>query len=99
MISVKKDEIEVIKGIVLKHLPCVKIMAFGSRVNGQAKPHSDLDIALDNNGKISGLILAQIENDFEESSLPFRVDIIDWHHISQEFKELILNKCKPVWPL
>jgi len=33
-----------------------------------------------------------IREDFEESDLPFRVDILDWHTISAEFKANIEAK-------
>jgi hypothetical protein len=35
--------------------------------------------------------LAQIQEAFQESSLPYRVDVLDWFAISPEFQKVIEN--------
>ena len=39
--------------------------------------------------KIPLTLFGQIKNAFEESNLNFRVDILDWHRISDDFKKII----------
>ncbi|MCD6310901.1 MAG: hypothetical protein J7M11_00360 [Elusimicrobia bacterium] len=34
-------------------------------------------------------IFYALKEDFEESDLPFRVDVLDWNRISDEFKKVI----------
>jgi uncharacterized protein len=68
-----------------------KVWAFGSRAKGTAKPYSDLDLVIDL-GEIATLsLLAKLANDFEETTLPFKVDIVDWQSISEPFQNNILT--------
>ncbi len=39
--------------------------------------------------KLSDEIFYALKEDFEESDLPFRVDVLDWNRISDEFKKVI----------
>lgn len=64
--------------------------AFGSRVQGTHKPFSDLDLCVLEDIPIT--IKCQLEGEFEESNLPFKVDIIEWNKISEDFKALIKNQ-------
>jgi uncharacterized protein len=61
--------------------------AFGSRARGNPKKLSDLDICFFDN--IPSNIVIQIEDDFEESDLPYKVDIVDWNKCSDDFRALI----------
>jgi uncharacterized protein len=70
--------------------PGIPAYAFGSRVHGHAlKPTSDLDICLRGTEVVSPKILRQVRDAFEISDLPIRVDVVDWHDISQEFQNVI----------
>jgi len=61
--------------------------AFGSRVKGKQRRFSDLDIYSPDNIPLN--IYGQIEEDFEESDLPFKVDVVSWDRMSPEFREII----------
>lgn len=61
--------------------------AFGSRVKGTPRRFSDLDICFIE--EIPWNVRAHLDNDFEESDLPFKIDVIDWKSCSQEFKQEI----------
>lgn len=61
--------------------------AFGSRVKGNAKKLSDLDLCLMQ--EPSRGVLLQIQEDFQESNLPFIVDVIVWSKCSKEFQDCI----------
>ena len=54
----------------------VKVYLFGSRARGSNSPYSDVDIAVDSEVDIRRdlLILREL---LEESSLPYKVDLID----------------------
>ena len=71
---------------ILNHYPHT-FYAFGSRVKGTQKRFSDLDLCLKES--IPFNIQGHIDEDFEESDLPFKVDVIDWNLISPEFREII----------
>jgi len=36
--------------------------------------------------------MRQLQEDFENSSLPFRVELLDWHNISDEFRKIIAKQ-------
>lgn len=92
MIDLRPDYLAIVQHILRTHVPDVEVRAFGSRVTGSAKPHSDLDLVVRAGGKIPLKAMALLLNAFRESDLPFRVDVLDWHEISAEFQELIAAK-------
>ena len=61
--------------------------AFGSRVKGTHKPLSDLDLCVLEEMPI--LEKAQLQEDFDESNLPFKIDLIEWTEMSEEFRQMI----------
>ena len=67
-----------------------KFYIFGSRVKGTNKKYSDIDIAIDLNGKkLDTSILGKILIEFQDSTLPFEVDVVDLNSIDEKFKNLI----------
>jgi predicted nucleotidyltransferase len=96
MISLSCDQIHIVRNIVSASLPDTEIYVFGSRANGTAKKHSDLDIILKGNEKIDQKTINSLILAFSESNLPFRVDVLDWHASNQEFRKLIEPQLKPL---
>lgn len=92
MIKATPEQLSIISGILAAHVPEVEARAFGSRVGGTPKDYSDLDLALVGAAKLEPAVLATLREAFEESDIPFRVDILDWHAISEEFQKIILAK-------
>jgi predicted nucleotidyltransferase len=62
---------------------------FGSRAKGTAKPFSDLDLAVKEN--MQALDKTKIITEFEESDLPFKIDLIEMSKIDPSFKAHILS--------
>ena len=89
MINVSAEQLETIKRILAEYAGNCEVRAFGSRVNGSAKGYSDLDVALVAPNKIKLRTKMLLREAFEESDLPFRVDIIDYHAASDEFRAII----------
>ncbi|MEG7979326.1 MAG: nucleotidyltransferase domain-containing protein [Mollicutes bacterium UO1] len=54
--------------------------AYVSRVKGTAKKYSDLDFCF--YGEIPWNVLSHIQEDWEESSLPFKVELVAWNWMS-----------------
>ena len=98
MIDLKPAHLKIVKAILQKHLAGVEIRAFGSRVTETAKEWSDLDLALVSEKKLSLTAIGNLRADLAESDLPFRVDILDWHDISPEFRKLIEAKYEVLQP-
>ena len=92
MLELSGEHLKDLKCVLKKHVPKCTIRLFGSRVNGNAKPYSDLDIAIISNDKLDLQILGDLKEELEESNIPFRIDIIDWHRISKSFQEIINKK-------
>ena len=70
------DELKVIVGAFLKAQP-VKVYLFGSRARGDARKTSDVDIAIEAVHPIKSTLISQLRLEIEESSIPYRVDIVD----------------------
>ena len=81
-----------VKKILAQYVPGSEIRAFGSRITSATKPYSDLDLAIVAQDKIPHEVLMALKDAFQESSLPFRVDVLDWQRISPEFREVIARK-------
>ena len=90
MIDLDVKYINFIKNTISSYLKEYKLYIFGSRVNGNARKYSDIDIAIESD-KLTPAIKSQIELDFENSTLPYEVDVIDLNNFSNDFKNLIKN--------
>ena len=67
------------------------VLAFGSRVRGDHRQTSDLDLAIESPGGLTIKARAKLEQGFSESSLPVRVVVIDLSRIDETFRQLILD--------
>jgi len=79
---------EVIK-VLSKYLPGYTVWAFGSRVAGNAKPFSDLDLVILTDQPLSFTSMATIKDAFDESDITVRVDVVDWAATSAVFRKII----------
>ena len=89
MIDVRPDHFEIIKDILKRYAPDCEVRAFGSRATWTAKNHSDLDLVVVGEQKIARIQTIRLKEAFEDSDLPFRVDVLDWNAISPEFRQVI----------
>ena len=92
MIDLDPKHLDLVKEILKQHAPHHPVLVFGSRVEGNAKKYSDLDLVLKGADKVPVKTLSSLREAFAESNLPFQVDIIDWYRISPEFREVILRR-------
>jgi len=99
MIDLAPEHLSFIREIIYRHIAACKVYVFGSRNQGNAKKYSDLDLAVQAQGKLTIQEIGRITEDFQESSLPFRVDLHDWHRLSDEFRRIIEKDCEllPEW--
>jgi predicted nucleotidyltransferase len=89
MIDLNPGHLALVKNILAAHLPAVEVRAFGSRVTGQARAYSDLDLVIVGRQKIDRPTLYRLEEAFVESELPFRVEVLDWQRLSGSFRRVI----------
>jgi len=82
-----KHLVEVQK-LIQKHVPNASAVAYGSRVKGKATRTSDLDIVLlcPNSDRA---FVGDLREAFEESDLPFIVDLQVWEDLPADFQNEI----------
>ena len=89
MIDLNPNHLETVKGILAEYAPHCEACAFGSRATWTARDYSDLDLAVVGEGPLDLGSLERLKEAFEESDLPIRVDVLDWHGISESFQKVI----------
>jgi len=80
---------EIMRDILQKHVPEYEVWAFGSRTKGTAKQYSDLDLAVITEQALSLALSAALDDEFTESDLPWKVDVVDWATTSEAFRKII----------
>ncbi len=89
MLDLAPCDLEIVRDILSKHVPGLAVLAFGSRVKGTARRYSDLDLAILSATPLPLAVTGAIREDFTESSLPFRVDVLDWATTSEPFRRVV----------
>lgn len=88
-IDIRPDLWIIVWDILQKHVPQCEVWAFGSRAKWKAKQYSDLDLAVITSKPMSLQVSGALAEDFAESDLPFKVDVVDWATTSASFREII----------
>ncbi len=88
-IDIQPEHWDIVHGILQKHVPQHAVWAFGSRARRTAKKYSDLDLAVITDQPLPLDVSAHLREDFSESDLPWRVDVVDWATTSTAFREII----------
>lgn len=88
-IDITKEDWEIVRDILRRHVPDRTVWAFGSRAKGTAWRYSDLDLAIITETPLPFDIAGAMREDFSESDLPFRVDILDWATTSDQFRRIV----------
>ena len=88
-VDLNPNHLATVERILAEHVPECEVRAFGSRATWTAKDYSDLDLAVVGAGSLDWGALSRLKEAFEESDLPMRVDVLDWHVISESFRKVI----------
>ena len=91
-LTITNEELAIVKQILQNHIPNLEVWAFGSRVKGNAKPYSDLDLAVITREPLSLQAHADLVDAFSESDLPWKVDIVDWALLTENFKHVVQSQ-------
>lgn len=98
-LAISKEDEELILSVLVRHLPAdTEVFFFGSRINETHKRASDLDILIRNKRPIPLEIIAIIREEFENSDLPYKVDIVDDNSISPAMRKNIFKTAVRVMP-
>jgi len=76
--------------LMQQFIPGIRVWAFGSRVKGNTRPSSDLDLVVFSKPSQRSQVFA-LQEALEESNLPFNVDLLIWDEIPDNFKTTIQN--------
>ena len=98
-IDVPASALTVVLDTLARHVPDRDIRVMGSRVSGRAKPFSDLDLVVMGDEPLALRTIDQLREAFDESSLPFAVDIVEWASASDAFRRIINEQARPLSPV
>lgn len=88
-IDIRPDHWIIVRNILRKHVPHYPVWAFGSRAKWTAKSFSDLDLAILTDRPLQLEVSAALADDFSESDLPYKVDLVDWATTDESFRQII----------
>lgn len=89
MLILTDKELAIVQEILKRHIPKHTVWAFGSRVKGTTKKTADLDLAIISEKSLPLTQYSELTDAFDESSLPFKIDIVDWAEAGPEFRQII----------
>lgn len=99
-IDLRADEHREVARLLQRYLPDTEVWTYGSRVKGAARPASDLDlVTFASVGQKEAV--SRLREAFDESALPFRVDLFVWDKVPKEFRKnieearVVVQKEKP----
>lgn len=89
-LALSDGELLIVTAILRENLPeDVSLHVFGSRARGRVKNWSDLDLVLEGPAQLPLSLIAVLKEAFENSDLPWKVDIVDRRSVSAEFGRII----------
>ena len=89
LLDIRPDHWALVRAILYAHVPQYEVWAFGSRATWQAKPYSDLDLAILSAEPLPLALSAALADAFSEADLPWRVDVLDWATTSPSFRAIV----------
>ena len=96
-VDIRPDHLEIVQDILCEHLSDnVKVWVFGSRANWTTKDSSDLDLAVEGDTRLDLKTISALEIAFEESDLPYTVDIVDLNRIGDSFRQIVKSQRVPL---
>ena len=96
-IDIRPDHLRIVREVLHRRLPArVKVWVFGSRASWTTKDSSDLDLALEGDTEIPRRRLSELEAAFEDSELPYTVDVVDLRRISERFRRVVTRQRAPL---
>jgi type I restriction enzyme S subunit len=88
-IKADRIDLEYVSAVLRRLVPDRDVYAFGSRTTGRARQFSDLDLAIMGDAPVSPEIAVDLHDAFDESDLPFKVDILEWATASESFRSIV----------
>ena len=88
-VDLRPDHWAIVRSALRRHVPDREVLVFGSRATWTAKDYSDLDLAIMGEEPLSLHAASALSEALGESDLPFKVDVVDWARIHDDFRRVI----------
>ena len=88
LIDLTAGQRRTVLALLSRHLPNTTVWAYGSRVKWTSHPASDLDLVAFAEPEQAARV-AELREAFDESNLPFRVDLFVWDDVPRDFRKRI----------
>jgi predicted nucleotidyltransferase len=84
-VDIRPHDKEILYSLLSRYLPDTTVWAYGSRTTGNALPWSDLDLVIFTKAN-QEYQLSLLKEALEESNFPFRIDLLEWDWLPDDFK-------------
>jgi len=78
--GLKDKQLEIVKNIFANYTEISEVVIYGSRVKGTHNERSDIDLVI-KNSNVDRKIINKIRMDFDESNLPYLIDLKNYYTI------------------
>jgi len=99
MIKLRPDELRLVRAVLHTHVPDREVRAFGSRVQGNVKPTSDLDLCIMGDERVNPRVIDDLRTAFSESPLPIKVDVVEWATLQEGFQRIVESTSTVLQPV
>jgi predicted nucleotidyltransferase len=92
--ATEEDYINLLKDLILNLIDRENyaVFIFGGRARGRTGKAVDIDIGFLGNGPLAKDHLADIYYAIEESEIPYKVDLVDFYSVDQQFRNIALSE-------
>ena len=92
-VGIRPEHLRIVQDVLRDHLPAgVEVRVFGSRAQWSARDASDLDLVLEGETEIDRKVIEALADAFENSELPYAVDVVDINRVNERFRQIIKDQ-------
>jgi uncharacterized protein len=95
-LALSPEQQRLVRGLIDAALPGARVVVFGSRATGRARPHSDLDLLFIDPPRLSWAQRAVLREAFEASALPFAVDVVEADGLAEGMAQRVAAESLPL---
>ena len=75
-----------------------RVFIFGSRATGKNTERSDIDVGIEGEIEVPRETMARIKADIENLPTLYRIDLVDFKRVAQDFREVAMEKTETIYP-
>ncbi len=92
------DQLKQLERLIVQPLKSqgAEVFIFGSRVTGNHHPYSDVDLLFRSEKELPSGFIAQLLESAEESSFPFKIDLVDEKNIAISYRDSVSKQKQPL---